>query len=94
MIILLIVLFSGETFLPEFEGSEDSNSDFTNKLNYKYSNAYKFSESQYTCPNYTEYCNLMNSGRDYFIDGSKDYLIFYNDSYIPSRHVIKLKYYL
>ena len=81
------MLFSGETFLPEFEGIEDGNSDFLNKLNYKYSDVYKNSDNTYSCQN-ENYCNLMSSGRDYFIDGSKDYLIFYDDSYIPSRHVI------
>lgn len=32
MIILLVLLFSAHTFIPEFKGSEDDDSDFINRL--------------------------------------------------------------
>lgn len=32
MIIMLILLFSAQTFIPEFKGAEDDDADFFNRL--------------------------------------------------------------
>lgn len=81
----MIILFDGENFIPEFEGREDGFSEYKNKLNFKYSNTF-WVDNVPSCPNYVDYCTRICSGRNYFLDGSKDYEKFYQDSYIPSRH--------
>lgn len=70
---MLVLLFSANTFIPEFKGKEDENADFIGRLQYKYSNAHQDSNGFYTCPNYTDYCTLVSYSTDYNIDGSENY---------------------
>ena len=57
-------------------------------LQYKYSNTFRVSDEVHVCPDFTNYCNVIASGRFNKIDGSEDYKIFYDSKYIYSRHVI------
>ncbi|CAK87494.1 unnamed protein product (macronuclear) [Paramecium tetraurelia] len=86
MVVIMVLIFYGQTFIPEFKGEEDESIVFKGKLQYKYSNTY-FDETNnlHICPNYTDYCNLISFNTDYYIDGSENYQSFYKETYIPSR---------
>ncbi|CAD8186782.1 unnamed protein product [Paramecium octaurelia] len=86
MIVIMVLIFYGQRFIPEFKGEEDEATEFKGKLQYKYSNTY-FDEvnNLHICPNYMDYCNLISFNTDYYIDGSENYKTFYKETYIPSR---------
>ncbi|CAD8110921.1 unnamed protein product [Paramecium sonneborni] len=86
MIVMLVLLFSAQDFIPEFKGQEDDSKDFQGKLQYKYSNTqYDDKLKIHSCPNYQDYCNLVSFSTDFYVDGSENYEAFYKETYIPSR---------
>jgi hypothetical protein len=88
---MLILLFSGDTYLPEYEGDEDRSSKYEHEskimLQYKYSDTF-MTPLGGICPDYSNYCTTMASGRFLHPGGHKEYLTFYEITHIPSRHVI------
>ena len=86
LVILIILTFSADKFLPEYSDMNDTIVyQGVQFLPYKYSNA-RLINGVYDCPNYTQYCNIVGSGRDKHIDGSHDYDKYPNAMYFPSRH--------
>jgi hypothetical protein len=63
-------VFAGDEFLPEYEDSFDSEKFGSKYLHYKYSDTIKLGEGKYWCPNHSEYCTKIASGRFNKVDGS------------------------
>lgn len=71
LIILLILIFYGENFIPEYTDSYDS-TVFATKPSYKWLNGVVG--------------GTVRSGRFYTISGENDYVSIYNETLIYSRH--------
>jgi Ca2+ transporting ATPase len=86
--IILIIVFDGENFLPEFKDDADE-TIFKGYLGYKYSDAKcdpPEDKEKCACPS-DEYCTLMAPGRMVNADGSYAFEKFYKIKHEFSRHV-------
>lgn len=90
LVLLLVMVFAGETFIPETEDDFDVElaafgptelTKFASK-GFTYTNAL---EIKYSFDG-TEKLDLVRSGRAYTIGGEYDYVKYITDSYTPSRH--------
>ena len=78
--------FASDRYIPEYSDvNETLKSNNVQFLQFKYSNVHN-SNGTFDCPNYTQYCNIMGSGRLKYLDGSNDYNRYPNAKYFPSRH--------
>jgi len=71
LIVMLIMIFLGDKFIPEFPGKYDQ-TYFLDHPEYKYANGI--------------IGGTVRSGRLNYINGSPDYSTFFNEHHIYSRH--------
>lgn len=77
--IILILVFDGDNFIPEYEGNEDKYFTITIKgvkkpaLNFKFSDSFALPSGGFNCPDYKNYCSIMASGRLKHPNGKDDY---------------------